>query len=82
MKLLWKLPDDWNQTWMVDGNVVLSRPGGGHVTVDLVQRGFKLGYGVRVSKRQVTNDYVRVGWRDRLFNDAIAALNNAYEDKK
>lgn len=82
MKNPWKLPEGWRQQEMLTGQIVLSHPEGGHVTVDLVRRGFKLGWGSQVPARRATNDYVGLGWRGQLFNDAIAALNEIYKEEK
>lgn len=78
----WPLPAGWRRTEMLDNTVILTNQRAGHVTVSLKRRGFALGYGARVAVRQATNNYTGEGWRERLFADAAAALDEIYKAEK
>lgn len=75
------LPKGWKQKEMVDGTLVVSHPDGGGVTINYTRRGFALGYGTWV-KPNHDSGYTGRGWRERLLNDAITALNEIYKDEK
>jgi hypothetical protein len=72
------LPDGWMMGEARAFGVVITKPGqkGGHVTVDERLRNFTLGM-VVVRGR---GSYSGRGWRERLYSDAVAALQAIWVD--
>lgn len=66
------LPEGWTMGESRTYGTVITKPGreGGYVTVDEGKRNFELGT-VVVRRR---GDYAGRGWRERLYADAVAAL--------
>lgn len=70
------LPIGWERSEYWFG-VVLHWPDNGFVTISEKKRGFALGHG-SICKAM---NYEGRGWRDRLYADAIKALQDAAEGK-
>lgn len=72
------LPSDW--IWHESrGRYYVAWPGtGGNVTLDFVQRGWALGQVSYVPE----GTYMGRGWKQRLADDAVAALKEIYKDEK
>lgn len=69
------LPEGWERTELWFG-VVLHWTNNGFVTVCEKKRGFAIGHGSAVKPML---GYTGRGWKDRLYADAIKALQNAVE---
>lgn len=69
------LPEGWTREEIRCYGIVLEWPGHGAVTVDENVRGFALGM-QPIRKR---GDYAGRGWKDRLYADAIKALQEVFE---
>lgn len=70
-----------NEDYTCDGKVVFTSSMGG-VMIDLNARGFVLGFGGRVPHEKSNFEkYKGRGWKQKLVDDAIAALENAVKGK-
>lgn len=71
------LPEGWNQ-FMYGSAVVWEIPTKGAVTIDENKRGFTLGIGGYITSR--ADIYTGRGWKDRLYADAINALQDVFKE--
>ncbi len=79
--MTWQLPDGWTKLGgFMPGDVILQHPAGGYMTVSPAYRNFKPGQ--VVVNQTAMHRYNGRSWRDRLFNDAIAALKEIYKDEQ
>jgi hypothetical protein len=76
------LPRDWERTELKTVVVLTWRRTDGpvSVTVDETKRAFELGHGVYVPPPWPKAKYTGRGWKDRLYDDAIAALKKVFEE--
>ncbi len=76
------LPDGWTEE-LSPKFAILEWPGHGAVTISLERRGFVLGHGVYVPwPDPKANPYTGRGWKDRLYADAIKALQNVFAEER
>lgn len=71
------LPDGWERSEVWFGTV-LHWCGNGFVTVSEKHRSFSLGHGSVTTR---LSGYTGRGWKDRLYADAIKALQDAVEGR-
>jgi hypothetical protein len=72
------LPEGWTREEIRGYGIVLEWPGHGAVTVCEKVRSFELGM---VPPRR-TKGYSGRGWKDRLYADAIKALQDVFSSEK
>jgi hypothetical protein len=72
------LPEGWTREEIPSYGVVIGWPKHGFATVDERVRGFALGM-QPIRKR---GDYTGRGWKDRLYSDAIKALQEVFERRQ
>ncbi|MGF6836993.1 hypothetical protein QF001_000860 [Paraburkholderia youngii] len=72
------LPEGWTREEIRSYGTVIEWPGHGFATVDERVRGFALGMQVV----RMRGDYAGRGWKDRLYADAVKALQEVFERRK
>ena len=78
MNGLKQLPDDMYYSDRLDG-VYIEWPGHGAVSIDLQRRCFTLGFDSGRFLNLQPGAYIGRGWKDRLIDDAVAALTAPWE---
>jgi hypothetical protein len=79
LKLPITLPEGWKAEyrWPNYKNIVIVECSQGAVTINLKIRAFGLGIGA--VNRNIPGKYMGRGWQERLYNDAVAALQACTE---
>ena len=72
------LPEGWTREELRGYGVFLEWPGHGAVTVDEKVRGFALG----ICPVRSGGDYSGHGWKERLYADAIKALQDVFAKER
>jgi hypothetical protein len=72
-----ELPEGWERKPFFFGDV-LTWPDHGSVTVNVEKRGFAIGHGTYVRNMA---GYTGRGWKDRLYADAVKALQAVWESE-
>lgn len=76
------LPEGWTEE-LGSKRAILEWTGHGAVTISLERRGFVLGIGGYIPwPDPKTSPYTGRGWKDRLYADAIRALQGVFAEEK